>query len=209
MNDKDANNVIGIWKRGEHKYGKVFREAIIEDMRSLDYEIVNIGVMAPRSIDFSSAPPFGDIVSMYVQEKSLRSETEQIEMSQGMFRALSLIIQLNYSRLAETASTIVIDDIGEGLDFERSCALIKLLMRKSGENVQLIMATNDRFVMNSVPLETWSVLQRDGQNCVVRNYRNSKDNFDLFKISGMNNFDFFATDFINEDFSEFLHEVES
>jgi hypothetical protein len=44
---------------------------------------------------------------------------------------------------------------------------------------------------------------------VVRNYQNSKDIFDMFKISGMNNFDFFATDFINENPSAFLNAVES
>lgn len=56
---------------------------------------------------------------------------------------------------------IVIDDIGERLDYERSCALIELLMSKATtQQVQLIMTTNDRFVMNKVPLEAWTVLHR-------------------------------------------------
>ena len=60
------------------------------------------------------------------------------------------------------------------------------------------MATNDRFVMNNVPLECWTVLQREGQKCAVYNYNNSKDFFEEFKFTGLNNFDFFATDFIHE-----------
>ena len=120
-------------------------------------------------------------------------------MSQGMFRVLSLIIQLNYSKMAQRSTTVVIDDVGEGLDFERSCALINLLMAKySGSNIQLIMATNDRFVMNQVPLETWSVLQCSGRHCRVFNHANSSHAFEEFKFTGLNNFDFFATDFIHE-----------
>ena len=68
-----------------------------------------------------------------------------------MFRALSLITQITYSQLTSTPSCILVDDIGEGLDYERASALIKLVVEKArGKSIQLIMATNDRFVMNSV-----------------------------------------------------------
>jgi predicted ATPase len=101
--------------------------------------------------------------------------------------------------MASPAGSVLIDDIGEGLDFERSLQLIKLLLKKAqGSGVQLIMATNDRFVMNTAPLETWSVLQRSGGDSRVFNYGNSKAKFDEFKFAGMNNFDFFATDFVSD-----------
>ena len=87
----------------------------------------------------------------------------------------------------------------EGLDFDRSCALIELVMRKVKESsVQLIMATNDRFVMNKVPLETWTLVRRKGGRSEVFNYQNSKKQFDEFKFTGLNNFDFFATNFLSE-----------
>ena len=71
----------------------------------------------------------------------------------GMFRALSIIVQVNYSVLADTPSCILIDDIGEGLDFERSCDLIDVLISKAkNSSVQLLMATNDRFVNESSTL---------------------------------------------------------
>ena len=117
---------------------------------------------------------------------------------------------MNYSQLARRANCILIDDIGEGLDFERSAALIEILRRKAKDETssfQLVMTTNDRFVMNNVPLEEWSILQRQGCSVQVRNYQNSKRHFDLFKFTGLNNFDFLRYDFINEDPDKVLDEA--
>ncbi|MFN9559549.1 MAG: hypothetical protein ACK55G_12105 [Dolichospermum sp.] len=144
-----------------------------------------------------------ELQGLYVQESDLKHQTEQGLISQGMFRALSLIIQVNYSLLAKKPSCILIDDIGEGLDFERSSEMIKLLISKAeAENglVQLIMTTNDRFIMNGVPLEYWSVIERQAGLAKLHNIHNSKEIFDDFKFTGLNNFDFFATQFYIEGF---------
>src|SRR5207244_1908095 len=102
-------------------------------------------------------------IILYVKERDLPDVTQQTGMSQGMFRALSIIIHMNYAVIANRPSCVIIDDIGEGLDFDRSCRLIDLLRRRTYEStVQLLMSTNDRFVMNHVPLEEWSVLDRRG-----------------------------------------------
>jgi len=120
-----------------------------------------------------------------------------------MFRALSLIIQVNYSLLAGKPSCILIDDIGEGLDFERSSELIKILIEKAKSGaVQIIMTTNDRFVMNGVPLEYWSVIDRQAGLVKLHNIQNSKDIFEEFKFTGLNNFDFFSTGFYATGFSD-------
>ena len=129
-----------------------------------------------------------------VRESDLKGTTDQHDMSQGMFRALSLVIQLNYSLLASIPSCILVDDIGEGLDYERSSALIKLLVGKAKKSsVQLIMTTNDRFVMNNVPLEYWSVMQRFSNESKIYNHRNSEKQFKDFELTGLNNFDFFTS----------------
>ena len=123
---------------------------------------------------------------------------DQGEMSQGMFRALSILIQINYSQLARRAHCILIDDIGEGLDFDRSALLIQLLRRKAKDAAfQLVMSTNDQFVMNHVPLEEWSILQREGSHIHVRNHDNSKEAFKHFRFVGLSNFSFFEMDFVN------------
>ena len=51
-------------------------------------------------------------------------------------------------------SAIALDDIGEGLDFDRASRLVALLIQKAKRfNFQLIMTTNDSFIMNGVPIE--------------------------------------------------------
>jgi hypothetical protein len=61
------------------------------------------------------------------------------------------------------------------------------------------MATNDQFVMNRVPLDEWSVLQRKGSKVSVRNIHNSKKVFEDFKFVGLSNFAFFEMDFANAE----------
>lgn len=196
VNPKDPDQVIGIYRKGEKEFGERFKESIKTDMAEIGYLIDAIGTAPPTSIIVQGPQP---IVTLYVKESGLGDATDQGDMSQGMFRALSIIIQLNYSNLSGKPSCILIDDIGEGLDFERSCSLIKLLVGKTERSsVQLVMATNDRFVMNTVPLEAWTVLRRVGQKIRVCNHENSRKRFDEFKFTGMNNFDFFALNFLDD-----------
>ncbi|MGC8643028.1 MAG: hypothetical protein ACP5XB_24480 [Isosphaeraceae bacterium] len=195
--DKDPNAVVALYQRAEKEFKDEFKQAIIREMDELDYQIEDVGLKSPVSTRALSGAPW---VGLYVKEKGLSGITDQHSMSQGMFRALSILVQVNYSRMAKTATCVLIDDIGEGLDFDRSCRLIDLLRKKASEsNIQLILATNDRFVMNRVPLEEWSVLQRQGNHVRVRNYQNSRDVFEEFKFTELSNFDFFATDFLEEE----------
>jgi hypothetical protein len=119
-------------------------------------------------------------------------------MSQGMFRAFSLLTQITYNSLQNTAATILIDDIGEGLDFERSTKIVKLLTQLGEQNeTQLILTSNDRFIMNGVPMKYWQFITRDGGKCRVANYENARAIFDNFALTGLANFDFLTTDFIH------------
>ena len=173
-------------------------------MLSVGYRIDEIGTKTPATSIFQEGKSYSLEVKpqyIYVQESDLKDKTEQSIISQGMFRVLSLIIQVNYSLLAKNPSCILIDDIGEGLDFERSSAMVKLLISKAQTGlVQLIMTTNDRFIMNGVPLEYWSVIERTPGLAKLHNIHNSKEIFDDFKFTGLNNFDFFATQFYIEGF---------
>jgi predicted ATPase len=198
FNPKDTSRVIQIYRKGIRDCGGTFKKAILEDMAAIDFPLNDIGIAPPTSI-ILPAPIAGEVVCLFVKEKDLKGVTEQSDMSQGMFRALSIIIQLNYSQMTSKQNCILVDDIGEGLDFDRSCALIELIVRKvKSSSVQLIMATNDRFVMNKVPLEAWSLIRRRGGTAEVFNYANSKKLFDEFKFTGLNNFDFLATNFLSE-----------
>ena len=167
---RNTEEVIKVFRKGEKELGDAYIEAIKKDLEQVYYYIEDIGTKKPTSIPLPANIP-GEPLGLYVKEKDLPGITQQFNISQGMFRALSLIIQVNYSQMTAMPSCILIDDIGEGLDYDRSVCLIKLLMEKIANSpVQLIMATNDRFVMNQVPLETWSVMKREGSKCQVYNY---------------------------------------
>ncbi len=191
VNPRDMNSVIGLYIKGEQEFAKDFKTRVINSMKEIGYELTNVGITESVSL-------FAGAKTLYVMEENSQMVILQSLMSQGMFRALSLIIQITYNTLKNLPTTILIDDIGEGLDFARSTSVIKLISRVADEGkCQLIMSTNDRFVMNNVPLKYWQIIQRDRGQCKIFNYHNKKEEFDNFKYTGLNNFDFLATDFIN------------
>jgi hypothetical protein len=196
-NDRDAQSVVAIFRKAVKEFGSRFVDALIDDMGKLDYPLTKVEVAAPETVKLVG-PGEPELVSVVVQEKGMVGLFDQNEMSDGMFGALSLLIQVNYSQLARRANCILIDDIGEGLDFERSSRLIEILRLKAQQSAfQLIMTTNDQFVMNRVPLEEWSVLQRQGGHVHVKNYQNSRKEFEHFKFVGLSNFALFEMDFLN------------
>ncbi len=201
---KDTNQVIGIFKEGLDSYSDKYVSAIKDDMAEIGYDINEIDIGSPKSIrviGLLPSPP----MSIRVKEADLNEFVDQHGMSQGMFRALSLIIQLNYASFVQQPSCVLIDDIGEGLDYERSTSLIKLIIKKA-ENTptQLIMATNDRFVMNNVPLQYWTIIHRIRNRAICLNNRSSPKLFADFEMTGLNNFDLFSSNY----FLKYLGELQ-
>jgi hypothetical protein len=165
-------------------------------MRRLGYDLESFalkplaGVSLPIPTSFA---PKGAAQTLVVREKGVHTEIPQFAMSSGMIRALASLVFLHVSRLLKKRDCLIIDDIGEGLDFDRSTKLIKIFIEEAQRGfIQLIMTTNDRFVMNSVPLENWSIMQRDGGKVVVFNAGNSPEAFREFEELGFSNFDFFS-----------------
>ena len=175
-----------------------FKEAVIEDMKEIGYDVDDIGIGVPKGISIDSNVPLKKdaLVSVYVKESNLKCNTDQLIMSTGMYRSLSIIIALNYYIKNKLPSCILIDDIGEGLDYNRSQALVSLIIRKIKDTtVQLIMSTNDKFIMNNVDLEYWQIINRSGNVCEIINKDNSVDIFKDFQYMGLTNFDFFSSKF--------------
>lgn len=190
LDDRDQNAVIAIFREGVKLFGVPFTESIKADLATVDYEVDDIEVGVPVSIRIVSGGP--QLVSINLKEKNLTSITDQIAMSTGMFRVLALLIHVNFAQFKGSASSVFIDDIGEGLDFDRSCRLIEMLRAKAEQySFQLVMTTNDKFVMNNVPLDEWTVLHRTRSIVHVRNRENSQTAFDEFKFTGLSNFSFF------------------
>jgi AAA15 family ATPase/GTPase len=177
-----------------------FKRQVMEDMKEISYNLEDFGI-----IHFSER--FGqadqDRYAVYTSEEGLEKKVTQRDMSQGMFRAFSVLVQINYYIMCGHKGFVIIDDIGEGLDFSRAKLLVQLLIRKAGASrIQLIMSTNDSFIMNAVDIEHWAVMTREGNKIRLFNYENSKEIFEEFKFTGLNNFDFYASEFFKSGFRE-------
>ena len=66
------------------------------------------------------------------------------------------------------------------------------------------MATNDRFVMNNVPLQYWTIIHRIRNRAICLNNRNSPKLFADFEMTGLNNFDLFSSNY----FLKYLGELQ-
>ena len=170
-----------------------FREQVLKDMREISYDLEEFGIIH-FSERFSNVSQ--DRYAVYTTETGLEKQVTQRDMSQGMFRAFSVLVQVNYYILCGHKGFVIIDDIGEGLDFGRARQLVQLLIGKAKEaRIQMIMSTNDSFIMNAVDIENWAVIMREGNKISLYNYENSREIFEEFKFTGLNNFDFYASEF--------------
>jgi ABC-type multidrug transport system ATPase subunit len=183
-----------------------FRELVLKDMQKIGYDLRDFGVIH-FSERFSGASQ--DRYAVYTTEAGLEKQVTQRDMSQGMFRAFSVLVQVNYYILCGHKGFVIIDDIGEGLDFSRAKHLVQVLIAKASEaKIQLIMSTNDSFIMNAVDIENWAVIMREGHKISLYNYENSREIFEEFKFTGLNNFDFLASEFFKSGFRDEEQEEE-
>ena len=187
----DPDDAVGAYLRGFKLFGDKFDESVVNDMRTLGFQLSEVGAESIQSL----IPELNmDAVMLYIREDGLNAKVPQAFMSQGLFRTLALVISLNAQMMASDGRFVLVDDVGEGLDFERASGLVQLLLKKSEEqSVQIVMATNDRFVMNGVPLEKWCVLERSGSVVQAYTAATHKEAFDNFKFVGLSNFDFFRS----------------
>lgn len=184
-------NVVSAYIAAFNTFGHKLDKAILKDMASVGYELEDVGVKDIKSVTPHAIAPDG-VLSLFVKEKGRASDLGQIDMSQGMFRALTMVIYINIAVLEKYEGLILIDDIGEGLDYDRSTRLIDLLFKRL-KKVQIITTTNDRFVMNKVPLENWCLLRREGPTVHAYTERSNPTEFADFKYVGLSNFEFFAS----------------
>ncbi len=201
VDPSDWKRTVAVFLRGKQELGQPYIDAIKAQMRRLDYAIEDVEARQPDSIVSQSL--LGPLLGLAVQEKDLGDHwVDQIAMSQGMFRALALMVHMTYALLAKKPSCVLLDDVGEGLDYKRSTLMIEILLelgKASGS--QILMATNDRFVMNAVPLEHWAVLLRQGGKCRLLTYRNAREKFDSFREIGLNHFDLFSSGYLDDSAS--------
>ncbi len=139
----------------------------------------------------------GDGTSIYVKEKGVDKEVPHWQLSQGMFRALSMFVFIQYLLVVKKPAMVLVDDLCEGLDYDRAKKMGSIIFDLCLQsNIQLVATSNDAFLMDAVDIKYWNVLVRNGSKVTAINYNNSPKLFDNFKFTGLSNFDFFSSDFI-------------
>ena len=160
---------------------------IIKDMNDLGYSIEKLDVTKLTNLKI-----------LNVKEKDVSMVLWEDALSTGMLRALYLIIFVYYiSVRGEKGRTFVIDDFCEGVDYDRAIKLGKYLYQYCLANdIQLITASNDNFLMDVVDTKYWNILQRNGDAVTAINIHNNPELFEKFDFTGLSNFDLFSSDFI-------------
>mgnify|MGYP003407527093 FL=1 len=159
--------------------------------------VINVAEGLQYHIDKIEPVEVGDIRKVLFIEKSVTTPLFDFNLSKGMFRTLYLLIYLEYIAKSEKPATLLIDDLCEGLDYDRSTKLGKYVFEFcSTNNIQLMATSNDSFLMDVVDLKYWSILQRDGSKVSAINHMNNHELFDDFSFTGLSNFDLLSSDFI-------------
>lgn len=176
-----------------NSFSSADKSLFIKEAESLGYKIT----------DIRTARGLNDQSYVEVNERYAKQVVDESLLSNGMLRVLYLlafIIKMkdNEKRL----SLLLIDDLGEGLDYKKATDLCtKVFDACNKYKIQLIASSNDGFIMDVVDLSNWQVLQRKNSKVTALNNSNHPALFEEFYYTGLSNFDFFASDFINN----FLH----
>lgn len=179
---ESIGNTPYILEKCINEYG--IKRNIVKDMNKVGYPIEDIGVD-------TILPP--KIKAVKIKEKELECKTIQPLMSFGMYRALAMIVIINYLWKLGKPCTFAVDDIGEGLDHERAFNLIKIILNKVKKSeIQVILTSNDRFTLNAVNVRYWNILEREGHNVRAYNYYKNKKFFNDFNMIGLSNFELFS-----------------
>ena len=148
------------------------KQDILQDLKSVGYNVKDLRVISAQFAGASLPPQ----KLMQVKEAGIGFPILQSVISTGMLRAIAVIVALRYLELKVASGTIVIDDLGEGLDFERSSRLAELLFDRIEQhlNIQLIATTNDRFLTNAANLKYLTILERTKHVVTAYNYENRR-----------------------------------
>lgn len=161
---------------------------VLEKVKRLGYNIESI-----KTVDAANGLKW-----VQIKESSVSNEMVDIQLSSGMLRTMYLLFFMSAIRNNKKLSMLLIDDLGEGLDYRRSIDLGKTIFEDCAHNkLQLIASSNDAFLMDVVDIANWQVLRRTGSTVSSINQTKNPDLFRKFRMTGLSNFDFFSSDFID------------
>lgn len=133
-----------------------------------------------------------------LKERYVPKEMIDIQLSSGMLRTLYLLCFVSVIKQNKKLSLLLLDDMGEGLDYRRSTDLGKIIFEDCAQNgLQLIASSNDAFLMDVVDIAHWQILRRKGNKVSTINHALNPDLFRKFRLTGLSNYDLFSSDFID------------
>jgi predicted ATPase len=166
--------------------------AICQDINSIGYNIESI-----------EASMVNNTPQLLVREKGLVFPIEQRLLSQGMYRAIALIIYLHYLKISFRPSLVMIDDIAEGLDYERASKLSQRLESFFEElSTQVVITSNHNFFLDKVSLKYWTILYKKGTEIMGISEETNAEAFRKFRLSGLSPFDVFSSNFLSDYISQ-------
>ena len=169
------------------------RERVLENASKLDYNVTSISTLKANN----------SLKLVNIKEKQVSENIFDMQLSSGMLRTLYLLCFMQYIKNSSKASLLLIDDMSEGLDYSRSTRLGKMIFEECGQNgLQVIASSNDAFLMDVVDISNWQILRRVGSKVSSINQHTNPELFRKFKMTGLTNFDFFSSDFIEKYLSK-------
>ncbi|MBQ6156615.1 MAG: ATP-binding protein [Bacteroidales bacterium] len=162
---------------------------VIKSAKCLGYDIVDMIPVKTNS----------ELKLVAVKERYLQTELLDFQLSSGMMRVLYILCFLEYVKHKEGVnSLILIDDLGEGLDYNRATLLGKKVFETCEEfGLQLIASSNDSFLMDVTDTSKWQIIRRKHSKVSAINQTNTPELFRQFRMTGLSNFDLFSSDFID------------
>lgn len=180
-------------------------KTILNDLNRLGFDIPNVYPQGNSITNFIFSN--GANFFFYKTYRSYGNEwdavhTPTLNLSEKVIKAFFITIITNQIISTNNNSVIMIDDFGEGLDFENSKTLTDIFIEKfKNTNSKLFISTNNPFVMNEIPIENLQVIHREKENFQIFNRKNSTKIFNDFEFTGLNNFDLLKSEFYKTGYS--------
>lgn len=112
-------------------------------------------------------------------------------VSSGFLRCFSLLTYCFYLIGQGVLSLLLVDNLCQGLDYERSKKFGSLLFETCHQNaIQLIAATNDVYLIDAMETDKLIILKRDKQGISNLNIKDDPVMFEQHLFSGLSNLDF-------------------
>lgn len=164
------------------------KKTVIDEAKRLGYDIMDIALVNAN----------GELKLVAVKERNIQNGILDFQLSSGMIRVLYILCFLEYIKRRRVHSMLLIDDLGEGLDYSRTIHLGRKVFEVcEQEKIQLIASSNDSFLMDVVDIAKWQIVRRKNSKLSVINQTNMPELFDEFRMTGLSNFDLFSSDYID------------